>query len=138
MTQRKLREIIAGQKLLLASPEMTARDAVQWMLRESRGAVLVERGGRLIGIFTEHDALSRVLGEGRQAGQTLLHEVMTRAPVTLGAEHCLIDALDTMRQFGFRHVPVVDNERPLGVVSLRDILESDYGRQDLIASSARR
>ncbi|MBP9714541.1 MAG: CBS domain-containing protein [Sterolibacterium sp.] len=133
MTQRMLREIVADQKPLVASPEMTVRDAVQWMLRECCGAILVERSGRLIGIFTEHDALSRVLGEGRQAGQTLLHEVMTRTPVTLNADHRLVDALDLMRQFGFRHVPVVDGDRSLGVVSLRDILESDY-RAAMVAS----
>ncbi len=128
MTQRLLQDVISGQRPLIAAPEMLVRDAVQWMLRERRGAVLIERDGRLLGIFTEHDALSRVLGESRHPGKTHLHEVMTRTPVTLTIQHKLIDALDTMRQFGFRHVPVLDAERPVGVVSLHDILESDFGR----------
>lgn len=128
MTQRLLQDVISGQRPLVASPEMLVRDAVHWMLREHRGAVLIERNGRLLGIFTEHDALSRVLGESRHPEKTQLHEVMTRTPVTLTVSHKLIDALDTMRQFGFRHVPVLEDERPVGVVSLHDILESDFGR----------
>lgn len=128
MTQRLLQDVISGQRPLIAAPEMLVRDAVQWMLRERRGAVLIEREGRLLGIFTEHDALSRVLGESRHPGKTPLHEVMTRTPVTLTIQHKLIDALNTMRQFGFRHVPVLEDERPVGIVSLHDVLESDFSR----------
>lgn len=135
MAQRLIREVIADQKVLVASLDMTVRDAVHWMVSENCAAVLVERDDRLVGIFTEHDALSRVLAEGRDAVTTRLHEVMTRNPVTLAPDQPLHDALNAMRQFGFRHVPIVVDGRPLGLVSLRDFLELDMVRLEQSASN---
>jgi len=121
-----IRELIANQKPRVAAPEMTVRDAVQWMVHENCGSIMVERDGHLIGIFTEHDALTRVLAEGRDSDKTHLHEVMTRNPVSLSPDKPLLDALHAMRQFGFRHVPVIEDGRPVGIVSLRDVLESEF------------
>ena len=64
MPQALIREFIAHQKLLAASPDMNVRDAVQWMVRENRAALIIERDRHMLGIFTENDALGRVLAEG--------------------------------------------------------------------------
>jgi len=125
MSQALIREFIAHQKLLAASPDMNVRDAVQWMVRENRAALIIERDRHMIGIFTENDALGRVLAEGRDPVRTKLHEVMTRNPVTLTADQPLLEAFNTMRQFGFRHVPITDNDHPAGIISLRDFLDLD-------------
>ncbi len=131
MTRKRIEELILGQNALIASPEMNVRDAVHWMIREHRPAVLIERDHHLIGIFTENDALSRVLAEGRDPVRTKLHEVMTRNPVALTPDRTLLDAFNTMRQFDFRHVAIISSEeekKPIGVLSLRDFLDVDITR----------
>jgi CBS domain-containing protein len=79
-------------------------------------------GARLAGIFTERDALFRVLAEGRDAATTTLGEVMTRDPRTISPDRPFGHALHIMYEGGFRHVPVVRDERVVGVVSARDAL----------------
>ena len=83
---------------------------------------MVVEGGRLVGIFTERDALFGVIAEGRDPRSTRLGEVMTRDPQTIGPDKPLGHALHMMYEGGFRHVPVVENGRPLGMVSARDAL----------------
>ena len=125
MLQRTIREVIAQQKASVASLDMTVRDAVRLMVKENCGSIMVERDGKLVGIFTESDALIRVLADGRNADSTRLHEVMTRNPVFVHPDKPLVDALHMMRQFGFRHVPVVEDGRPVGVVSVSDALATE-------------
>jgi len=92
-------------------------------MKEKRiGALLVLDGARLAGIFTERDALFRVVAEGRDPEKTRLAEVMTVNPRTITADRPFGHALHLMHEGGFRHVPVVDQDRPLGVVSARDAL----------------
>jgi CBS domain-containing protein len=84
------------------------------------GSVLVTDEHRhLRGIFTGRDAV-RVLSEGRDASKTLLNQVMTPDPVTIGPRSRAIDALRAMSDGGFRHVPVLDGDRIWGVVSRSD------------------
>ena len=75
-----------------------------------------------MGIFTERDALFRVLADGRDAANTVLREVMTHSPQTLHPDRSFADALQLMHAGGFRHVPVVEDRRPLGMISARDAL----------------
>ena len=89
------------------------------------GAVLVTVAGRrLVGIFTGRDAV-RTLAEGRDPARTTLSAAMTREPKTIAPERTAIDALRAMADGGFRHLPVVEFDRPLGVVSVRDALDED-------------
>ncbi len=78
--------------------------------------------GRLAGIFTERDALNRVLAEGRNPDSTPLSEVMTRDLVTLGPQTAATLALHVMGEVGFRHLPVVENDKVHGIISLRDFV----------------
>ncbi len=122
MPTRPIREIVAQRKLVSAPPELTVREAAGVMARERVGALPVLEGGRLIGIFTERDALFRVLARGLDPESTRLAQVMTPDPVTVAAERPLNHALHLMYDGAFRHVPVVDAGRVVGVVSARDAL----------------
>ena len=95
-------------------------------MREHRiGAVLVtDRESNLIGIFTGRDAVNRVLAEGKEGNDTKLAEVMTPDPITMSPNKTAIDALRLMGDGGFRHIPIVENRKPLGVIS-RDDLKAD-------------
>jgi CBS domain-containing protein len=122
MPQRPVRSIIGNQILVTATGEFTVAQAARLMKEKRVGALLVLDGARLAGIFTERDALFRVVAEGRDPEKTRLAEVMTANPRTITSDRPFGHALHMMHEGGFRHVPVVDQERPLGVVSARDAL----------------
>jgi CBS domain-containing protein len=123
--QRAIRTIIEDQKPVTASADITVAAAARLMKDQRIGAILVLQEGRLAGIFTERDALFRVIAEGRDPAKTRVAEVMTANPRTIAPDRPFGHALHLMYEGGFRHVPVVDNGRPLGVVSARDALGPD-------------
>ena len=84
--------------------------------------MMVVDQGMLVGIFTERDALNRVVAEGRDANTTKLSEVMTANPDTVSPASTFNAALELMHAGRFRHVPVVDKGRPVGMISVRDAL----------------
>jgi CBS domain-containing protein len=122
MPQRPIRSIIGNQVPVTATGELTVEQAARLMKEKRIGALLVLDEGRLTGIFTERDALFRVVAEGRDPAKTRLSEVMTANPRTITPDQPFGHALHLMHEGGFRHVPVVDHDRPLGVVSARDAL----------------
>lgn len=126
MPQRMISNILAGRSLVTASPEMTVRAASQLMAEKKVGALLVVEKERIAGIFTERDALNKVLAAGLDPDKTKLAQVMVRDLQTIRADKPLAYALHIMAEGGFRHVPVVDdNGTPLGMVSARDALGQD-------------
>jgi len=120
--ERPVRSIIEDQKPVTASAEITVASAARLMRERRIGALLVIQEGRLAGIFTERDALFRVIAEGRDPDNTRVAEVMTANPRTIAPDRPFGHALHMMYEGGFRHVPVVENGTPLGMVSARDAL----------------
>ncbi len=128
---RSMSEIIRDQKPLVMSSGASVQYACRRMRERRVGAVLVtDRNDRLVGIFTGRDAVARVLAEGRDATKTRLVEVMTRDPCTMPPMNKAIDALRLMSDGGFRHVPVVDEERVVGIVSHGDFRGLEAARLD--------
>jgi CBS domain-containing protein len=122
MPNRTIREIVAKRKVVSAPSKTTVAHAARLMEDNQVGALLVMEKGRLVGIFTERDALFRVLSAGRDLGTTPLSEVMTRDPQSIQPDRAFGHAMLMMYEGGFRHVPVVEKGHPLGVVSTRDAL----------------
>jgi len=122
MTARTIRTIIKGQELLTARATITVSDAAKQMKQRDVGAMMVVEAGALAGIFTERDALFRVVADGRDGRTTMLADVMTRNPQTVGPDDSFTRALEMMHEGRFRHVPVVEDGRPVGMVSARDAL----------------
>jgi CBS domain-containing protein len=99
-------------------------DAVALMNREKIGGVLVVREGRLVGIFTERDVLTKIAGRGLDFTTIFVQAYMTADPEALSPEHKVAYALNKMVVGGYRHVPIVDGERrPVAVISVRDVVE---------------
>jgi CBS domain-containing protein len=119
---RTIRMIIEDQEPLTAPAKMTVGEAARLMKQSKFGAVMVVEQGRLVGIFTERDALFRVAAEGLNAQIVRLADVMTRDPQTIHPDKPFAEALHVMHASGFRHVPVVEDGRPIGMVSARDAL----------------
>jgi CBS domain-containing protein len=122
---RPIRRIIEDQQPVTATADMTVAAASRLMKQKCVGAILVVDDGRLAGIFTERDALFRVIADGRVPELTTLAEVMTVNPRTIAPDRPFGHALHLMYEGEFRHVPVVEDGRPLGMVSSRDALGPD-------------
>ena len=118
---RRLSDIVCNQQPLTMSPETSVQAACVAMRERRVGSVLVtDAQGKLLGVFTGRDAVYRVLARGRSAAKTRLADVMTADPVTMPPTLTAIDALRLMWDGGFRHVPLIDNGRLVGIVSRGD------------------
>ena len=130
MTNRKLAYIVKDQKPLVLGLNETVQHACRLMWERRAGSVLiVDTENRLSGIFTGRDAV-RLLAKGNDAATTHLAQAMTPNPVTIAPESCAIDAMKAMSDGGFRHVPVTENGRILGVVSRGDFKGMEFEEFD--------
>ena len=107
---------------ILLPVQASVLQAVTIMKERHVGCILAVEGGQLVGIFSERDYLLKAAGSGRDLGTTPLAEVMTPRPVTLSPEHSIRFALHEMAVGGFRHIPLVSNREPVGIISARDAM----------------
>ena len=131
-----IKSVIEPRKLVVAAPDTSVSEAARLMKEGKVGALLVVEEGLLIGIFTERDALFRVMAGGLNPDSTLLRDVMTRDPTTVTPDESFGYALLLMHENGFRHAPVVEQGRPVGVVSARHALDPDL--EEFTAEAERR
>jgi CBS domain-containing protein len=105
------------------TPETTVREAIQVMLSSDIGAVMVVDGqGKLLGIFSERDVLTKVADHAEGYGDLPVRQFMTPKPEAVNARDPLAFALHKMDVGGYRHMPVVQDGVPVGMVSVRDML----------------
>ena len=116
-------ETLAKRNLVTATPDETVLAAVERMAERQVGAILVVDGDSLVGIFSERDALARVMAKGKDPATTRVGDVSTPEPLVVGPTSPVRECADLVKQHGVRHVPVVDGDgRPVGIVSSRDFL----------------
>ena len=128
---RKMSDFVRNQDPVTLPPSATVRKACQCMRDRRVGAVLVTEGDRcLVGIFTGRDAVHRVLAEGKNTAHTTLGEVMTRSPDTIPSGKIAIEALRLMEDGRYRHLPIVDDGRVVGIVSRFDFGGMELDRLD--------
>ncbi len=121
MNLRIVPDVINGQVLVCVSPADTARFAARLMRERKVAAVLVMENERLVGIITERDMTSRVIAATRDPDSTKCGEIMTGNPDTLSPNDNASDAINMMRSRNYRHLPVVDGIKVVGMVSVRDL-----------------
>jgi CBS domain-containing protein len=114
-----VREIMS-RELVTVDPWSTVAEAATVMGGRHVGSALVMEEGHLTGIFTERDILRALASDFDAAGHTVAHW-MTKDPLTVGPETPIAEARDSMLAHGFRHLPVTDGGRPVGMVSMRDL-----------------
>jgi len=105
-------------------------EAARLMSDRHIGAVLIVEDDHLKGIFTERDALGRVMAPGRDPGETRLSEVMTANPRAAIPKMEAVAALLVMRDGGFRHLPVVEDGQVKGIISMRDFIGAEFHEAD--------
>jgi CBS domain-containing protein len=117
-----LRDLVKDRKLYSIEAGRTVLEAARFMMEHNIGALPVMRNGQLAGIFSERDVMNRVVAVGRTPGTTEVGEVMTANPRAVEADESIEECLFIMREFGFRHLPIIEGKELKGLVSLRDIL----------------
>jgi len=115
----KVRDLMAS-RLHTVSPGDTVGEAVTVMAQNRVGSVLVMDGEKLLGIFTERDTV-RAISQSHDAPRHEIDSWMTQNPRTVEPDVDVEDALQTMLDNGFRHLPVVENGKVVGIVSMRDL-----------------
>jgi CBS domain-containing protein len=136
MFSQRVKSVMEKKKLVTAAPETSIDEAAKLMAKRNVGALMIVKDGRLTGIFTERDALFRVMAKGLDTQTTTLADVMTDAPRTVDPGKTFGYALLIMHENGFRHLPVVENGTPIGIVSARNALDPDL--EEFVAEAQRR
>ncbi len=114
--------VVKEQSIAILNPADSVMDAVVMMTERKIGAVIiVDNNAKLAGIFTERDLVNRVVAKGLDAASTPLQKVMTANPDTLGPNDTAMNALELMSARRYRHLPVIDGENVVGMVSIRDL-----------------
>ena len=108
-------------EVVTVRPEESVLSACRLMRDKRVGCVLVTEGPRLVGVFTERDLLNRVVPEGLPPATTPVRDVMTPSPETVGADEPVDRVFALLSKRRFRHVPIVEDGRPVGMVSLSDL-----------------
>jgi CBS domain-containing protein len=126
---RHIAELIEGQTLTVIDPHLNVRDAARRMTERNIGAVAVVDGGTLAGIFSERDIMARVVAMGLDPDETPVAVVMTKELVVAAPRDGVDSALQKMHAIGSRHLPVVDDGKLVGMISIRDLLEVDDAHQ---------
>ncbi len=126
---KQIGELIEGQVLTVIEPGWTVRSAAERMTERNIGAVAVVKNGALAGVFSERDIMSRVVAKGLDPDGTAVDSVMTKEIVVADPGDKVDAALKKMHSIGSRHLPVVQNGKLVGMISIRDLLEVDDAAQ---------
>ena len=125
-----IQDVIGQRETYTVNADESVLAAARFMVERNIGAVPVLQRGELAGIFSERDIMKRVLAEGRDPSTTTVSEVMTRDLKTVAPAESLENCMLLMREHGFRHLPVCEGKRLVGLVSLRDLLLRDLTEKD--------
>ena len=120
--QRHSINVLPTKEPIVVSPETTVRKAIDLMMDEGVGCVMISKQDQISGIFTERDVLNRISQDLNQLDKPV-SEFMTKNLETVTHEDSIAYVLQAMDLGGYRHMPIVDAKRkPLGIISIRDIL----------------
>jgi len=119
-----------GGDVWAVGPEATAYEALEIMADKDVGALMVVEGGRPVGIFSERDYARKVILKGRSSKDTPVKDLMTRELVFVGPRSSVNECMALMTEKRARHLPVVENGRLMGVISIGDIVKEVIANQD--------
>ena len=125
MFDQPVRSVMQRREVLKAPPQTLVSKAAKLMADKNVGAVMVVEDKRLVGIFTERDIVFRVVAQGLDARTTRLADVMTPAPDTIDPDKSFGYALLIMHERGFRHLPVIQDSKLVGIVSSRSAMDPE-------------
>lgn len=119
-----------GGETWTVAPDTSVFEALEIMADKNVGALVVVHDDRLIGIFSERDYARRVALEGKRSRDTPVKEIMTEVVATVRKSHSMKDCMEFMTTQRVRHLPVLEDERLIGLVSIGDVVKSIMSYQD--------
>jgi len=125
-----IKQLLEHRALFAVEKDATVQAAAEYMSKNNIGAVPVMEGTRLVGIFSERDVINRVVAKRLSPDTTRVADVMTTNLVVAQSDETYEDCLRKMKQANCRHLPVVEGDHLLGVISLRDLLQVDITEKD--------
>lgn len=125
-----IKEFISNRSVFTVDRNVSVQAAVEYMAEKNIGAVSVMNGDRLVGIFSERDVINRVVAKGLNPVTTTVINVMTSTLVVATADETYESCLRKMKQANCRHLPVVEGDKLVGFISLRDLLQVDISEKD--------
>jgi len=131
---KKIRDLLEekGTQVWSVSPTASVLDALRLMVDKGIGAVLVMDQERLIGIFAERDLTTKIVLQGKSANDAVVNDVMTGRPVCVSPVQTVDDAMALMTDKRVRHLPVVKDERVVGLISIGDAVKATISHQQFV------
>lgn len=122
---KTLRELIKSHPMFVVGTGQSVQEAVSYMASNNIGAVPVLDGSRLAGIFSERDLMLRCAAKKLDLNKTKIEDVMTKKVILMEADDTCDNCLKIMKQKNIRHIPVREGDKLIGIVSMKDLMQSD-------------
>ena len=137
---KKVRELLneKGTHVWSITPDRSAHEALRLMTEKNVGAVLVMDDGQLLGIFSERDFIRNVAGRGGAAGDIPVGEFMTHRPVCVNPDQTTEECMALMTDKRVRHLPVIESDRVIGLVSIGDAVKATISEQQFMIEQLER
>jgi CBS domain-containing protein len=124
---------IKGNLVYTVCPESSVYEALETLESKNLGALVVlEKCGKLDGIFTERDYARKVILKGRSSKETMVQDIMTESPIFVTPDTKIDECMQLMTQKFIRHLPVMDNDELVGIISIGDIVKYIINQKDFI------
>ena len=122
----KVKDIIkakgSSSTVFAVEPDEIVYRAIELMAEKNIGGLLITEKGKLVGIFTERDYARKLILKGKSSKDTLIGELMTKNPFTVTPESSIEDCMQLMSDRHFRHLPVMENDQLIGIISIGDVV----------------
>jgi CBS domain-containing protein len=115
---------VKGEDIWSVGPKNTVFEALRMMADKGVGALLVMEGDKMVGIVSERDYARKVILQGKSSKDTQVHEIMTSKVITIHPEQTVHECMELMTQKRIRHLPVLLDDKVLGVISIGDVVRS--------------
>ena len=121
-----------GNAVFSVSPDSSVYDALETLENKNLGGLVVVENGKLIGIFTERDYARKVILKGRSSKETLVRDIMSSHPIFVTPDSTINDCMQLMSDKFIRHLPVLENDQLIGVISIGDLVRYIINEKDFI------
>lgn len=122
----KVRDILdtKGKVVFSVTPSTIVYPAIEMMCEKNIGGLLIVENGKLVGIFTERDYARKLILKGKSSKDTPISELMTKNPFTVSPDNSIEDCMNLMTDKHIRHLPVVDGDQLIGMISIGDVVKT--------------
>lgn len=123
---KSLKELLESRPIIHVNSGAKIKEVVDYMSEKNVGLVpVLDSDNKLLGVFSERDLMRRVISKGKDLHTTTIDDVMTRSLILAGVNESYEECLKKMKEKGTRHILVIENDKLLGILSVRDLLELD-------------